>query len=239
MLAEKHWDMNRVGWLFLGLVLTFCVGMLPISLLDRVTAWSKDERDFSQLLAGALLSQTAAFFWIRAFLQQHACEWKEAFGWKLSETPAVIGYGALAGALFLPVAFGLQWLCETLMVLLHSQPQAQAAVEAIQNPALPLAGKVAFGFDAILLAPLAEESLFRGILYPAIKYLGYPRMALWFTSLLFGFLHFNAPTFVPLLAFGLLLAALYERFGNLMAPVAAHSLFNTANLVILMVSNGK
>jgi membrane protease YdiL (CAAX protease family) len=239
MLAEKPWDINRVGWLFLGLILTFCIGMMPISLLDRVTVWSRDERDFSQLLASALLSQVAAFFWIRFFLLQHACGWKEAFGWRFSEAPVVAAYGALAGALFLPVAFGLQWLCETLLVLLHSHPQAQAAVEAIQNPAVPLGGKVAFGIDAIVLAPLVEESLFRGILYPSIKYLGYPRLALWFTSLLFAFLHFNEPTFVPLLAFGLLLAALYEKFGNLMAPVAAHSLFNAANLVILMISNGK
>jgi membrane protease YdiL (CAAX protease family) len=239
MLSEKPWDVNRVGWLFLGLILTYCVGMLPIGLLDRVTAWSKDERDFSQLLAGALLSQVAAFFWIRFFLRQHAFGWREAFGWNFSEAASVTAYGALAGALFLPVAFGLQWLCEELLVLLHSHPQTQAAVEALQNPALPLGGKVAFGVDAVLLAPLVEESLFRGILYPAIKYLGYPRVALWFTSLLFAFLHFNEPTFVPLLAFGLLLAGLYERFGNLMAPIAAHGLFNAANLVILMIGGGK
>jgi membrane protease YdiL (CAAX protease family) len=239
MLAEKPWDINRVGLLFFGLILTYCVGMLPISLLDRVTAWSKDERDFSQLLVGALFSQAAGFFWIRFFLRQHNVGWKEAFGWKSSELPTVMAYGALAGALFLPVAFGLQWLCETLMVLMHSPPQAQAAVEAFQNPAIPLGGKVAFGVDAVLLAPLVEESLFRGILYPAIKYLGYPRGALWFTSLLFAFLHFNEPTFVPLLAFGLLLAGLYERFGNLTAPIAAHGLFNAANLAILMFSDSK
>ena len=239
MLAEKPWDIYGVGRLFLGLALTYCFGMLPISLFDRVTAWPKDERDFAQLLAGALLSQVAAFLWIRFFLRQHAFGWKDAFGWNSSKAVSVMAYGMLAGALFLPVAFGLQWLCENLLVLLHSHPQAQAAVEAIQNPAVPLGGKVAFGVDAVLLAPLAEESLFRGILYPAIKHLGYPRVALWFTSLLFAFLHFNEPTFVPLLAFGLMLAALYERFDNLLAPVAAHGLFNAANLAILMFTDIK
>ena len=50
-----------------------------------------------------------------------------------------------------------------------------------------------------LLAPVAEELLFRGILYPAIKQAGFPRLALWGTSLLFAAMHMNLVTFVPLL----------------------------------------
>jgi membrane protease YdiL (CAAX protease family) len=234
MLARKPWAMDKVGQLFLALAATYCLAMLPISLLDRVTAWPKEEREFLQLLASALVSQIGAFVWIYFFLRQHAFGWKEAFGWTSFEPVSAAAYGILAGALFLPVAFALQWVCEYLMVLLHGNPQAQAAVQALQNPGLAPAGKVAFGLDAIFLAPLAEECLFRGIFYPAIKYLGYPRLALWGTSLLFAFLHFNQPTFVPLLAFGLLLVGLYEKFGNLLAPIAAHSLFNAANFAILM-----
>lgn len=233
MLLDKPWDINRVGWLFLGIVLTYSICMLPVSLLDRVTAWPKDERDFSQLVAGALLSQTTAFFWIRFFLRQHGFGWREAFGWNPSATASVVVAGAVAGALFLPVAFALQWLCQTLMVLVHLHPEAQAAVEAFQNPAIPAAGKLFITLDAVLLAPLVEESLFRGILYPAIKHLGYPRLGLWFSSSLFALLHFNGPTFVPLMVLGLMLTLLYEKFGNLLAPMAAHAFFNAANVVIL------
>ena len=70
--------------------------------------------------------------------------------------------------------------------------------------------------------PLVEEVLFRGILYPSVKQLGYPRLALWGTSLFFGLIHSNLMTFVPLTVLSLLLVWLYERTGNLLAPILTH-----------------
>jgi len=118
--------------------------------------------------------------------------------------------------------------------LAHRTPHAQDAVQALQDPSVPVAEKIVFGLLAIVLAPLVEESLFRGILYPAVKQLGYPRLALWGTSVLFGALHVNEPTFLPLVVFGLVLVRLYENFGNLLAPIVAHGFFNAANFAVLM-----
>jgi membrane protease YdiL (CAAX protease family) len=208
--------------------------MLPIGLLDRVTLWPKAEREFLQMLAGALFLQIAVLVWVRFFLRQYAFGWKEGFGLNSSEAASATAYGILAGALFFPVAQGLQWLSACLMELAHKTPEAQAAVQALQDPNVSVGEKIVFGVVAVVLAPLVEESLFRGILYPAIKQLGYPRLALWGTSVLFAALHFNEPTFVPLVAFGLVLVRLYEAFGNLLAPIVAHSFFNAANFVILI-----
>jgi uncharacterized protein len=77
--------------------------------------------------------------------------------------------------------------------------------------------------------------LFRGILYPSIKQFGYPRLALWSTSLLFAAVHMNTVTFVPLAALALVLTALYEWTDNLLAPVMAHVLFNALNFAMLLV----
>ena len=102
------------------------------------------------------------------------------------------------------------------------------------DPSLPLGGKLAFGAAAIVLAPVAEEAIFRGVLYTAIKQQGYPRLALWGTSGVFAVMHANELTLLPLLIFALVLVHLYETFGNLLAPIVAHSLFNTANFLILL-----
>jgi membrane protease YdiL (CAAX protease family) len=91
------------------------------------------------------------------------------------------------------------------------------------------------GATAVLLAPVAEEMMFRGILYPVIKQVGYPRLALWGTSLLFAAVHLNAVTFVPLTVLALVLTALYERTNNLLAPIAAHLLFNALNFGMLLL----
>jgi uncharacterized protein len=99
--------------------------------------------------------------------------------------------------------------------------------------------RIYFGVLAILLAPVAEELLFRGILYPAIKQAGFPRVALWGTALLFAATHHNLPTFLPLALLAIALALLYEKTNNLLAPIAAHSLFNMMNFLVLFLVQPK
>ena len=70
----------------------------------------------------------------------------------------------------------------------------------------------------------------------AIKQAGHPRIALWGASLAFAAIHVNLATFLPLLLLALILTWLYETTGNLLAPIAAHSLFNTMNFVLLYVA---
>jgi membrane protease YdiL (CAAX protease family) len=82
-----------------------------------------------------------------------------------------------------------------------------------------------------------EEALFRGILYPAIKQLGYPRVALWGSSAFFATVHFNMATFLPLLVFAVVLVYLYETFQNLLVPITAHALFNAANFFALIFTD--
>jgi membrane protease YdiL (CAAX protease family) len=73
--------------------------------------------------------------------------------------------------------------------------------------------------------------LFRGILYPAIKQAGYPKLALWISSVAFAALHNHAPSFLSLLLLALLLTWLYEHTQNLLAPIIAHACFNAFNFV--------
>jgi hypothetical protein len=93
--------------------------------------------------------------------------------------------------------------------------------------------RICLGITAILLAPAAEELLFRGILYPTVKQSGYPRLALWGTSMVFALIHLNLATFLPLTFLAVVLTLLYERTNNLLAPITVHSLFNAANFGLL------
>ena len=160
--------------------------------------------------------------------------WKDAFGWRMCEPATAAAYGVLAAILFLPAAWGLQVLSDRVMQLFDLNPQEQAAVQELQDPTLTVTEKALMGVIAVVLAPVVEEALFRGILYPAIKRLGRPQLALWVSSALFAAMHFNMVTFVPLLVFALLLVYLYETFQNLLAPIVAQALFNAANFLILI-----
>ncbi len=89
---------------------------------------------------------------------------------------------------------------------------------------------VYLGVFAVVIAPVAEEFIFRGMLFPFVKRLGFPKLAWFGVSFLFALIHLNAPTFVPLFALALALTWLYDRTDNLLAPITAHALFNAANL---------
>jgi membrane protease YdiL (CAAX protease family) len=235
MLPEKPWKLDAVLRLFLGVMTTFCLGALLAGLLAHYTSgWPKAQTEFWQTVIAASFLELPALAWIALFLRQHSVGWKDAFGFGTNEPGTAVAYGILAGALFVPAAWGLNSLSGKLMDLVHLNAKNQEMVSELQDPGLTAAEKVFLGVVAVVVAPMVEELLFRGILYPAIKQLGYPRLALWGSSVLFALVHFNMATFVPLLVFALVLVRLYENFENLLAPIVAHSLFNAANFLVLI-----
>ena len=64
----------------------------------------------------------------------------------------------------------------------------------------------------------------------------HPRLALVLSSILFGLIHVNLMTFVPLTLFAVVLALLYERTGTLLAPMAAHAFFNAINFYLFILT---
>jgi membrane protease YdiL (CAAX protease family) len=143
--------------------------------------------------------------------------------------------GIILAGVFLPLGWGLQWLSAKIMVQLprlHLKPEEQQAVQTLQLASAWVA-RVALGAVTIVLAPVAEEILFRGILYPWIKYAGFPRLALWGSALLFAAVHSNIMTFIPLSVLAVALTFLYEKTDNLLAPITAHAVFNGMNFIAL------
>jgi Predicted metal-dependent membrane protease len=210
-------------WLYAGLTLTF----LAEKLAGPVGAQP------GKVLVSMLSFQGAALFLIRHFLREHQVDWAEAFGFKNRVVFAVL-LGIIIGCVFLPVGQGLQWLSIFIMEHLPHpvKPQEQEAIQAMRSAVFML-DRGALGATAIIVAPLAEEMLFRGILYPAIKNRGYPGAAMWISAFLFAVMHANLMIFLPLLALAVVLTLLYEKTNNLLAPIAAHSLFNALNFIRL------
>jgi membrane protease YdiL (CAAX protease family) len=100
--------------------------------------------------------------------------------------------------------------------------------------AVSLPTKLVIGFLAIVVAPFVEELVFRGLIYPTLKQNGFPRLALWGTSLLFAAIHDNLMILLPLTFLAVVLTLLYEATDNLLAPMLAHSVFNCVNFFWVM-----
>jgi len=233
MLWKKTWPLEAVLALLGGIVAAFFVGSLAAGLLRQAgVAGFRSEDSVGSLLLATLSFHGSALVLGTVFLALHEITWREVLGnagWQRSLT--------LAGATLVvvtPVMFGLKYVSELVLLKLHQPLEDQRAVELILGAKLGL--RCYMVFFAVILAPVAEEFVFRGLLYSTAKRFGWPRLGCVGVSFLFALIHLNAPTFLPLFALALALTWLYEKTEGLLAPILAHSLFNLANLGLLLLA---
>jgi membrane protease YdiL (CAAX protease family) len=234
VLLHRPWKIEHLLRRVTLMLLCFYGGLLLGALAQKMAA--PPTPSVGQMIIAAFSFQGATLVLIVPFLREHAMTWNEAFGF-CNRWPRALLLALIVASLFLPLGYGLQSLSAEFMTRLRLKPELQQVVQTLQL-SHSAAGRIVFGLLTIVVVPPAEEMLFRGILYPWIKRLGFPRLALWGTSLLFGAVHFNVQSFVPLTVLALLLALLYERTDNLLAPIMAHASFNAVNFAKFCLIEG-
>ena len=94
---------------------------------------------------------------------------------------------------------------------------------------------------AVVLAPLAEELLFRGLLHRGLRRRLTLVPATAISSVLFAVVHidvvFSQPlALVGLVLVGVILALAYERTGSLVVPVVIHAVHNGVTIIAVLVT---
>ncbi len=120
----------------------------------------------------------------------------------------------------LEVAGHSKWMAEW-----FDGPELQESVILLRQADDPLV-LLLMGVAAVLVAPLCEECVFRGYIYPVAKKFGGTGVAAVTSSLLFAAAHNHVHTLVPLFLLGLVLVWVYETTGSIWAPIAVHLCFN-------------
>jgi membrane protease YdiL (CAAX protease family) len=233
MLSEKPWRAEAVMQLCAAQIACLCVGGVAVGLLHKlgVTGFKHDE-SFGSILVGTFSFQGVAWLLILYFLRQHQVGWREAFGFYGPRLMLALLTAVGFIVAVLPIVLLLQGASIHVLEKLGWTPEDEAAVKLLAG-ANSYCTAIYLGVFAVVIAPVAEEFIFRGMLFPFVKQLGWPKLAWFGVSLFFALIHLNAPTFVPLFVFALALTWLYELTDNLLAPITAHALFNAANLVLL------
>lgn len=141
----------------------------------------------------------------------------------------------LLGAIVSPaVVYAASWLVE--FVGAEADNAARGTADAVsQLLALdPVTFAALFGTTAVL-APLLEETVFRGFLLPSLcKFMPAP-LAVLMSSIAFGLVHFSPRDTPQLTALGLLLGFCYLRSKNLLSPMLIHGVWNGTVLTVLYV----
>jgi membrane protease YdiL (CAAX protease family) len=233
MLSEKPWRAEAVIQLCAAQIACLCLGIIAVNVLHKlgIHGFTRDE-SFGNIVVGTLCFQGATWPLILFFLRQHDVGWRAALGFRGPKIKHPL-FLTLAVIIVFAVVLLLQGASIYTLEKLGWPTEDEAAVKLFTD-AKSTWIIVYLGVFAVVIAPVAEEFIFRGMLFPFVKRLGFPKLAWFGTSFLFALIHFNLPTFVPLFVFALALTWLYEKTDNLLAPITAHALFNATNLVMLL-----
>ncbi len=163
--------------------------------------------------------------------------WRGAVGFPKRAWPEVRA-GAAFGALLYPVVVLGVGLVVTLIL---DALTGHTVTGPVQVPGdLSAVGVITAVVYGVVIAPIAEELFFRGILFRAIRDGNGLGPSIVGSSVAFGLIHYiPAPALDSLLLMTVMmftgagLAYLYERRGNIVAPIVAHATFNVIGLVLI------
>ena len=96
-------------------------------------------------------------------------------------------------------------------------------------------GKVLLVVTAVIIAPVAEEILYRGLVLRSLERLMPASAALVVTAVVFAAMHFQPLQFLGLAAFGLVAGLLAQRTGRLGPAILAHIAFNAVAVAQLHI----
>ena len=184
----------------------------------------------------SILSILLAFLCLKKFLLDNIKEYlqdlKENTLWA-----SIIGF---------PLTFGLSivssYIVASLLLLTGQEVAESNNQQAVQQ--LIQQAPVFMAINAVIIAPILEETLYRGLLfrtfYNRSRYFAY-----FFSAFLFGFSHIISGLLegdwtqmiqiIPYVVMGLLVSFAYEKKGNICVPIIIHMLNNLVATLIICI----
>ncbi len=161
----------------------------------------------------------------------------KGLGLRLQTVPKDLGLGFLTLLGTWPLVLAAMSL--TILVTRHFYgrqyriPPHEALKLITESPALAL--QVLLVIVAVVVAPVIEEMLFRGLFQTTIRsYLQRPWPAIALTSLMFAAIHGNVSHWPSLFALAMGLGYAYEKSGSLLRPIFMHAMFNGLTIVTVL-----
>lgn len=220
------------GWFGAGVVGVLLAAQFVAGLVIGIaTAVAGADLDGGAIITVAAVAEGVAAVVVLLMLRGRLRSWWEVVGRTRPRWLQVLtgtGIGVVA-----PVVFGaIMTLVVTLLdVDTSSLEQQQLLSELGEADGVTVVAGV---LVAVVLAPVVEEVAFRRALYAGLS----PRLGVWPAALVsaaaFGVIHLDlllggitgVVSVLLLVVLGVVLALLYERTGNLAAPITAHAAFN-------------
>jgi uncharacterized protein len=209
-----------------------CAGILSLWMINVIwQSFGASQAITLQAIVGNSIVYTSlilGIFGVIGFQKKSAIE---IFGLEPSLFPKAAGTGLLWLVLAYPLILAAQGLVQKIF---GSADDSQLIVKYfLEHP--DLKHRAAVIFMAVILAPVAEEVIFRGYFYGVIRRYGGRLPALLTSSLLFASIHVHLPSLLGLGILAIILCLVYERTGSLWASITMHAAFNASTIVVLIL----
>ncbi|BEP30172.1 CPBP family intramembrane glutamic endopeptidase [Helicovermis profundi] len=129
----------------------------------------------------------------------------------------------------LPVFIGISFLAQSLSTFLLTLTNYIHPIENSYNDMLAVLKSQSIFItiiSAVILAPITEEILFRGIIFKKLHNNINLKTAIVIQAMLFSFVHFNLAQTLPTFLLGVVLAYMYYKTNNLWVPIFIHIIYN-------------
>ena len=94
---------------------------------------------------------------------------------------------------------------------------------------------VVFGFAVVVVAPMAEELFFRGLLFRSLDGRWGTWLAIAASGFAFGAFHVSLSVLLPFTVIGMIFAWAFKASGSLWVTILAHFIFNSVALILTVI----
>lgn len=219
------WQVLIVGFFFVGqLLLPFLLGLSGLSMADTSSRGrALYSMVFYLLMSASGIGVLVASIWSYRPLPKDWFRLQVLGRWPL--------WGAGGYLVALPLMLAVAAINQKLW---QGQGGNNPLLQAVLQESDPVA-LLLFFLTAAVAAPLFEEALFRGFLLPSLTRYMPVWGAILLSSFIFAAAHLSLSEIIPLTLLGAILAWVYTRSRNLLAPMLLHSLWNSATLAGLFL----
>lgn len=183
--------------------------------------------------------QLAALFACLAVARMVFSGGMQAFLWGRSRLSHALASALWMWLVALCVCSALVWVTAEVLIRFGYSLPIHPTLEALAHEAPSLGATAALCVGAVIIAPIAEECFFRGLLQTVLSnLLGSRWRAIGLSAAVFALMHSDQPHAVlPLAALAVILGYAYERHGSLLVPILLHVAFNLRTIAWQLLLN--
>ncbi len=224
-ISSRAWSTPELG---LALALLFL-----LHILATLVVLAFFDSSTTRIALSGILSYAASFAIITRINHKRGGSWAAGFGLggRHMKTLLLSPVFYLGTIPFLMLATAVWHLL--LEQVFGMEIELQEAMQFIAQGSLWI--RVLFILMAVVAAPLFEELVFRGLLFPyLVKHTGLAGGIL-LVSMLFALMHLHTASLVPIFLLSAALCIAYWRTGSLWVSIGMHAIFNATSILALIL----